>query len=58
MLSFETAVKRAKAELKATPDTDDLTVLQIAMKYAEQVDDDFNNACSAIEAELLELFPD
>jgi hypothetical protein len=51
-MDFNTAVKQARAELQAT----DADALKIAMKYAEQVDDDFNDTCDAIYCEITDMF--
>ena len=54
MITFTEACKQARAELKATQGEP----LDIAMKYAERVDDDFNNASDAIYCEITEMFQD
>ena len=51
VLSFEEACKQARKELVSRPDD----ALDIACKYAQQVDDDFNHCADAIYCEITDI---
>ena len=56
MKDYEDILAAAIKEIRSLPDFDSMTLWDIALRYADQVDDDFSNACDAIYNDLLTEF--